>query len=95
MEHLREGNGRWTTENRSLHGQVNEITKKLQTYSLFLTKPQGVCAIIQANSIESNVHLSIYLFTRLAASVDEVLEEDDMNFSEQLKEYLFFSEVLK
>ena len=32
---------------------------------------------------------------RLAASVDEVLEEDDMNFSEQLKEYLYFSDVLK
>jgi len=32
---------------------------------------------------------------RLAASVDEPLEEDDMNFSEQLKEYYHFSEVLK
>lgn len=32
---------------------------------------------------------------RLAASVDDVLEEDDMNFSEHLKEYLHFSEVLK
>ena len=32
---------------------------------------------------------------RLAASVDQTLEEDDMSFSEQLKEYLHFSEVLK
>lgn len=32
---------------------------------------------------------------RLAASVDEVLEDDDMSFSEQLKEYLHFADVLK
>jgi len=32
---------------------------------------------------------------RLAASVDEALGEDDMAFSEPLKEYLHFSEVLK
>ena len=28
MEYLREGNGGWTTENRSLYGQVHEITKE-------------------------------------------------------------------
>ncbi|CAH3030475.1 unnamed protein product [Porites evermanni] len=32
---------------------------------------------------------------RLAASVDEVLEDDDMSFSEQLREYLHFADVLK
>jgi len=31
----------------------------------------------------------------LAASVDEALGEDEMAFSEPLKEYLHFSEVLK
>ncbi|KAK2570158.1 Sorting nexin-4 [Acropora cervicornis] len=32
---------------------------------------------------------------RMAASVDETLQEDEMNFSEQLKEYLLFADVLK
>jgi len=31
----------------------------------------------------------------MAASVDETLQEDEMNFSEQLKEYLLFADVLK
>jgi len=31
----------------------------------------------------------------LAASVDDALGEDEMAFSEPLKEYLHFSEVLK
>ena len=35
------------------------------------------------------------MWTRLASSVDEALNEDEMAFSEPLKEYLHFSEVLK
>ena len=35
------------------------------------------------------------MWNRLAASVDEVLEDDDMSFSEQLREYLHFADVLK
>lgn len=41
--------------------------------------------------------LDLYILStcRFAASVDEVLNEDDMAFSEPLKEYLHFADVLK
>ena len=41
---------------------------------------------------------SIILFffnNRFSAEIDDILEDDEIGFSDQLKEYLFFSDVLK
>lgn len=82
MERNRERDGRWTAERWTPHGHVSVI------------RSNSYVIVIAHQSLQTCTFLSLDATYRYAASIDDILEEEE-HYADQLKEYLFYTDAVR